>query len=38
MIVGAGQAAKYLHFAAKIHRMPKYPWQRLNFLGIGHFT
>ena len=27
--------AEYLNFAAKIHRMPEYPWQCLNFLGTG---
>ena len=24
---------EYLNFVAKIHRMPRYPWQCLNFLG-----
>ena len=28
--------AEYLNFVAKIHRMPEYPWQCLNFLGTGH--
>ena len=27
--------AEYLNFVAKIHRMPGYPWQCLNFLGTG---
>ena len=27
--------AEYLNFVAKIHRMPEYPWQCLNFRGTG---
>ena len=27
--------AEYLNFVAKIHRMPEYPWQYLNFRGTG---
>jgi hypothetical protein len=36
MPVGAGHSAEYLNFPAKIHCVPKYPLQCLNFLGIGH--
>ena len=35
MTVGAGHGGGYLNFVAKIHRMPEYPWQCLNFLGTG---
>jgi hypothetical protein len=27
--------AEYLNFVAKIHRMPEFPWQCLDFLGTG---
>jgi len=30
--------AAHLNFVAKIHRMPEYPWQYLNFLGTGHLS
>ena len=38
MAVSAGQAAEYLNFVAKLHRMPRYPWQCLNFLGTGQVS
>ena len=29
---------EYLNFVAEIHRMPRYPWQCLDFLGTGQFS
>ena len=30
-------AIGHINFVAKIHLMPEYPWQCLNFLGTGQF-